>query len=58
MVCLSVCLSITIVRCAKAAEPIEMRLGCELEWAQEIMYSMGSSPMRKSNFGEERGGPL
>ena len=34
----SVCRSVTLVRPAKTAEPIEMRLGWGLCWLQETMY--------------------
>jgi len=36
-----VCRSVILVSSAKTAEPIEMPLGCELEWAQGIVLDEG-----------------
>ena len=39
-VCLSVCLSVTVVSPAKTAEPTAISLGCWLGWAQWTKYLM------------------
>jgi len=50
-VCLLVCLCVTTVSHAKTAEPIGCRLGCGLEWAQELCIRLVSDlPTGRGTF--------